>query len=616
MSMGPLLPALLALLPAVAPAFAQSAYDFPQAEAALNRNLDPNYARNFLEDTASQHANQLANPDREAALVERATALKDMSDLLVSYVDPASMNEALRLRLGDDDANPEGPKLLGFGAHPAALLAWRAKYFDYVPAGRVETALWEWKTLSDEQRAWLSASPRSFSADQWEASSFTKRFLALQEWATAIYDRMMKASPKTQAELAALQNDRYKIWAVMDGAQKRLSGEYETKASAAVAGLSQLDKLPPGFRDSADPAVKALLAQARSGATPEATLAALAALFDKAGVHDGDVAMQAPDRPDQKLSSVDPKLFNQMLGTGLLAEIGDVDAGRGVVEFFKTHPLKVEVRDLATNLAQFQPGDGALVFNERFIGDWIKSQGMSAQAVISDPVRLHELVMILAPNFVHESTHQIQKAFADDHGIYAWNAQHQEIEAKEIQSDYMLEKMMKDPAYRDFLLRTRDRSFIVQQDLAQTQSFTRNPRSFRAVVMSDYYAGLPSLESVESDTLLYLDTSIAVVRGEKARRAALSAGPRAALERSGLDKDEDFKTNAEWAAYLKKVKTRVLDDLIAKDSAERGKVLKTYELTSAREAAADDRIENDAESLIRGDPPPQKKEVPPPGGPR
>ena len=614
--MGPLLPALLALLLAVPPAFAQTAFDFPHADAALNQDLDPAYAQDFLKNTAAQHAIQLSDPDREALLVERATALKDMSDLLSSYVDPASMNEALRLRLGDDDANPEGPKLLGFGSHPAALLAWRAKYFKDVPADRVEKALWEWKTLSDEQHDWLSASPRSFAEDKWEAGSFTKRFLALHEWATAIYDRMMKTSPKTQAELGAMQNDRYKIWAVMDGTQKRLSGEYMTKASAAVAGLSQLDKLPQSFRDSADPAVKDLLAKARAGATPQETLAALAALFDKAGVHNGDVQMQAPDRPDQKLASVDPKLFNEMLGTGLLAEIGDVDAGRAVVEFFKTHPLKVEARDLATNLAQFQPDNGALVFNERFITDWIKSQGMSAQAVISDPARFHELVMILAPNFVHESTHQIQKAFADLHGIYAWNAQHQEIEAKEAQSDYMLEKMVKDPAYRDFLTRTRDHSFIVQQDLAQTGSFTRNPRSFRAVVMSDYYAGLPSLETVESNTLLFLDTNIDALRGEKRRRAALPAAARAELERAGFDKDEDFKTMAEWKTYLMKVKTGVLDSLIAKDSAERDKVLKTYELTSARETQVDDYIENDAESVIRGDAPPPKREVPSPGRPR
>ena len=612
--MGPLLPALVALLLAVPPAFSQ-AFDFRTAETSLDQERDPYYATAFLKDTASQHANQLSDPDREAHLMERATALKDMSDLLVSYVDPNSMNEALRLRLGDDDSNPDGAKLLGFGAHPARLLAWRAKYFDFVPADRVETALWEWPKLTSEQRDWLSASPRTFTEDKWGAASFTRRFVALHEWASAIYDGLMKTSPKTPGELALMWTVRSKIWSVMDGDQKRLSGEYMTKASAAVDGLQQLDKLPRDILESKDPAMQGLLAKARAGASPLDTLAALSALFDKAGVQNAAVQTQAPDRPDQKLSSLDPKLFGDMLGTALLAEVGDVDAGRTIVQFFKTHPLQIEVRDLATNLAQFQFGDGKLVFNERFITDWIKSQGLSAHAVISDPARFHELVMILAPNFVHESTHQMQKAFADDHGIDMWNAQHQEIEAKEIQSDYMLEKMSKDLGYRQFLLRARDSSHIVQQDIALTGAFVRSPRSFRAVVMNDYYAGLPSLEAVESNTLLFLDSNIDALRAEKLRRAAVPASELAKIERKGFDEDKDFKTMTEWKTYLMGVKTRVIDQLILKDSKLRDKALKTYELTGARESQADDHIESDVESIIRGDAPP-KDAVPSPGAPR
>ena len=610
--MGPLLPALAALLLAASPAFSQ-AFDFRTAETSLDKDLDPYYAIEFLKDTASQHANQVQDPDREAHLVERATALKDMSDLLVSYVDPNSMNEALRLRLGDDDSNPEGAKLLGFGAHPAKLLAWRAKYLNFVPADRMEKALWEWPTLTSEQRDWLSAPPRSFTEEKWRAASFTGRFAALHEWASAIYEGLMKESPKTPGELALMGTKRSKIWSVLDGTQKRLSLEYMTKASVAVAGLQQLDKLPRDVLESKDPAIQSLLAKARSGASPLDTLAALSALFDKAGVQNAAVQAQAPDRPDQKLSSLDPKFFGGMLGTALLTEVGDVDAGRNIVEFFKTHPLNIEARDLATNLAQFQFDDGKLVFNERFLTDWIKSQGLSAQAVITDPARFHELVMILAPNFVHESTHQMQKAYADDHGILMWNAQHQEIEAKEAQSDYMLEKMTKDLDYRQFLLRSRDHSYIVAQDLAQTGAFVRSPRAFRAVVMNDYYAGLPSLEAVESSTLLFLDSNIDALRAEKARRAALPASELAKIERKGFDRDEDFKTMAEWKGYLMKVKTRVLDQLILKDSKDRDKALKTYELTRSREDQAYDHIESDVESIIRGDAPP-KKEIPPPGG--
>lgn len=612
--MGPLPAALLALLLAAPAAFAQ--YGFSPAEKELDQDLNPYYAKDFLAHVEAQHANAAQDADREARLMERATALKDMSDILVSYVDPASMNEALRVRLVDDGSNPDDPKRLGFGAHPARLLAWRAKYFDYVSEGRVQMALWEWSTLLPEQKALLAAPPLSLNETSWEDLPFPKRLADLKLWGDAIYERLMKSSPKTKAELDAMQNDRHRIWGVMDGTQKRLSGEQWMKAQAAVEGMAKLDALPRSVRESSDPEIKSLLAKARAGASPQETLAALASLFDKAGVHDDTVKAQAPDRPDQKLSSVDPKLFNDMLEAGMRAEIGDVPAGKAVEDFYKTHPLVISVRDLATNLAQFEPGTGAIVFNERFIGDWIKGQGLSAQAVITDPARFHELVMILAPNFVHESTHKMQKAFADEHGIFAWNAQHQEIEAKEVQSDYMLEKMAKDPAYRQFLLRARDHSYLVQQDLQQTASFSRDPRSFHAIVMSDYYAGLPSLEAVESNTLSFLDANIAALRGELKRRAGLPAPLRDAIERAGYEKDKDFKSMADWKNYLMMVKTPVIDKLLADDAAKRDKVLRTYELTSAREAEVVGRVEADAESVIRGDSPPKTDAVPPPGAPR
>ncbi|MFI5360345.1 MAG: hypothetical protein ACHQ49_00125 [Elusimicrobiota bacterium] len=610
--MGPLSLVILALLLAVPPAPAQSTIDFTRAEASLDRDLDPYFAILFLKDDAAQRVGAAQDPDREAHLVERATALKDMSDILAAYVDPNAMNEAFRMRLGDDDANPNGPKLLGFGAHPRNLLAWRARYFNYVPSDRVETALWEWKTLSPEKRDWLSAAPLFLTEQKWEGASFARRFLALHDWAGAIYDRLMKSSPKTPGDLALMRGDLTRIWSVLDGAQKRLANEYSIKASAAVAGLQRLDKLPPNVRESGDPAIRDLLNKARSGATPLDTLAALSALFDKAGVKNPAVAMQAPDRPDQKFSSLDPGVFKKMLATGLLDEIGGVDEGRSIASFYRSDPLKVAVRDIGTDLAEFEPMEGALVFNERFVTDWIKSQGLSAQAVISDAARFHELVMILAPNFVHEATHQIQKAYADEHGIYAWNGQHQEIEAKEAQSNYMLAKMLKDPAYGEFLKRTRSSSFIVQQDLAQTAAFARDPRSFHAAVMSDYYAGLPSLDALETNQLLFLDSNIDALRAEKTRRAALPAAARAKLERTGFDHDEDFKTMAEWKAYLAKARSGVIEQVLFNDVHEREKVLKTYELAAAREEAECSRIEADMESLIRGDAP-RKKEVPPPG---
>lgn len=606
------LPAGLALLLAFSPASAQSVFDFPRAEKALNQDLDPRYAADFLKDIAAQRANQIQDPEREARLVERAAALKDMSDLLTDYADPASMTEALLLRLGGDGADPGDALLRDFNEHSDKLLAWRAEYFNDVPAGRVETALLTWKTLTPQQHDWLAASPRSFTEEKWEAASFARRASSLHEWASAIYDRLMKVSPKTAADLALLRSARFEIWGVLDHDQKRLSGEYMTKAAAAVEGLQLIGSLPR-VRESTDPAMKDLLAKARAGASLQDTLAALAALFDKAGVRDETVQAFAPGRPDQELSSLDPRVLGGMLGEGLRAEVGDVDVGRSVVQFFETHPLKIEVRDLDTALARFEPGTDALVFNERFITNWIKSQGLSAQAVVSNPARFHELVMMLAPEFVHESTHRIQKADADTRGIYAWTAQHQEIEAEEVESDYMIEKEAKSPAYRRFLRRTREHSYYVQQDLTRTEEFVRDPRKFHADIMNDIYANLPSLEIAETNALLRLDADSDALRDEKRRRAALSPTARAKIARTGLDQDKYFESMTDWKTYLMKVKIGAIDDLIADNLREREKVIKTYELASARTAKVLDRAEKDARNIL-GSNPTIKNEVPPPGG--
>ncbi len=610
----PLIPALLLLVLAAPPARAQSAEALFQVyEPCLFHDRNPYCADSFLKDSSRQEIVRAADPDRAARLVERAATLKDFEDLLVAHTEAASMNEAFCVRLLDDDSDPEAPKLLGFGAHPGALLAWRAKYLNYVPAAAVAAALWEWPTLTKAQKGWLSRRPRSLDAAKWEALAFVRREALMREWGKGLYDRMMASSPRTPADADAIQNTRSEIWQVMDGDQKRLSGEFATQALAAVAGLQRMARLPKSVLASKDPAVQALLAKARAGGSPETTLGALARLFDKENVRDEGVATQAPDRPDQKLSNLDPKLLGDMVGTGLRAEIGDVDAGRTVDRFFETHPLKVEIKNLGTELAHFDPSDGAIVFNERFVTDWIKGEGLTAQAVISNPEKLHELVMILAPNFVHESTHQIQKAWADDHGTYAWNAQHQEIEAKEVQSDYVLEKEAKSPSYRAFLARAIKSSVYVQQDVEQTDAFRRNPRLFRAAVMTDYYAGLPSLEAVEASRLQFLEDALRALRAEKARRAALPPAARAAIENTGASQDKDFPTMAEWTAYLARVKASEIDTMIADDAADRDKTLRTYELTSARETRVLDHIESDAVSVIRGDAPaPAHREPPSP----
>lgn len=622
--MGPLprLPALLLLslvllvpggLPAAQTGASNVANLRDKYELCLFKDRDPYCAANFLKNGPEQAALRAADPESAARIVERATSLKDFSDLLVAHTNGATMNEALRIRLFDDETSTSAPKLLGFGAKPATLLEWRAKYFDYVSPKALETAVWEWSTLADYQKAWLSAPPRALDEGRWKALSFMRRDARMHEWGSELYEKMMKSSPKTPEELDAIQRIRAQIWQVMDGGQKRLSGEFVGNAAAAVQGLRGL---PKSLLNSSDPAVKALLAQARSASTPEATLEALARLFDASGQHDETVATHAPDRPDQKLSTVNPRILGEMLGSGLRAEIKTVDAGRTVDEFYKDHPLKVQVKPLGTELAHFDPTDGAIVFNERFLTDWIKGQGLTARDVVTNPARLHELVMILAPVFVHEATHQMQKAWADDHDLYAWNAQHQEIEAKEVQSDYVLAKQAQSPAYRAFLGQAQKTSLYVQQDVAQAAAFRRDPRMFHMAVMTDYYAGLPSLEATESARLENISIGLDALRAERARRASLPAGRRRALEANGFTQDKDFNTMDEWKEYLTHVKTSALDQMIAGLVRDRDKTLRTYELTSARETQVLQRVESDAERVIRGDSPPSGRFVPPPGKPR
>lgn len=595
--MSPLLTPLAALL--LSPAFGQTAPSaFAEPDQQLLQDLDPDYADSFLTDDSLRAYLRQQDAGHEASLVEQATRLKDLKDLLLAQTDPGGLNAALRARLVDDPGLPDVPKGLGFGSQPEKLVAWTGRYMPGVSEDVLDEALYEWSTLSPAQQRWLAAPGRAMTGARWAGTPFDQRANLLHEWGSGVYQRLLSASPKTRAELDALGSQGDSVLPVLSSEERSSLQDAFEKDQARVKGLAELSAKAATIHD---PRLLALLHTAQTGSTDDA-LAAMSQLFDKTGIQDRSVVSMAPSAADQKLSSLDPSVVKSMIGTAVLQEIQGVPAGQRVYDFFQTHPLKLAMSTTLgpSALAEYDHETGEIQFSGQFVDDFLKGEGVKPADLARRPDELKKLAMIMAPTFVHESTHQMQDDWAKQNHVEFWSGQHLEIEAKEVQSLFLIEKARADPAYAQFLKENQDHSQMVREDLFQASAFERDPRGFRELVMTDYYDALPSLEADAADAIGHAQGDVQAVSAELARRKALPPSQVAAIDADGYDKDADFDTMAEWGRYLRGVKTSALNGLQAKFAADRASAETTYDKTSAREESQYDSLEAELAATEKG----------------
>jgi hypothetical protein len=413
-------------------------------------------------------------------LFRAAVELKDLRELLtVGPQDKDVVRQGLTLR-------PD----CAFCQDAKALEEWSDRY-GAAPRGFLRAALYDWDTLDAAQKRWLAAHGRTPAS--WGAVRFGERQKAMSEWAKPLFEAIMKAVPRTPAELKELQDERAEIRSVLDNEQQNLAGERVEQDAAAVKALAEAESRLAG---SNDPRLRAALEQARSAPDLDARLTALAAIFDGLHVPNAELRAAAPLPVDRAFDAKTRRLAAEMLGPALLQAVDGTWAGAELKDFYARNPMKITIRkDDVGAWASYNDETGAINFSSPKIEEFLKARGRGAADLTRDGALLRALAQEMASTFVHEATHQRQGVWAKEQGIPDSESQYGEMEAMETEALFVLEKSRRDPSFKRDLERAARDSDSVREDLERAnQLWNAGPADFRKTIRIGNYPELLSLE--------------------------------------------------------------------------------------------------------------------------
>jgi len=147
----------------------------------------------------------------------------------------------------------------------------------------------------------------------------------------------------------------------------------------------------------------------------------------------------------------------------------------------------------------------------------------------------------------------MQADWASKQGLYKPHMQEDEIEAMSLEGLYTTEKMRKDADYSRILTSSRDFASYPSKKLEiGTEYEFSGSKKFAVTVRQRYFSGLPSLDAAASQVL-------GAVTEELARRSAMPAAEKAALDAGGLNMQDALEMSpAELAGSAGEIQTAVL----------------------------------------------------------
>ncbi|MBI3552734.1 MAG: hypothetical protein HY077_09450 [Elusimicrobia bacterium] len=582
--MGPLVPLFALFWLAPPPAAAQGSLD-PKAAAAvyeqrLAKDLNPFTADSFLRDQPVLDYLRATDPERQARLLTQATQLKDLMDMLTAHAGAGSLVDSLAIRL-KDPAEGQDPPYFGFAADPALFVKWNARWHVLANNDVLRKALLEWDTLNPKPRDYLVGEKITEAA--WQRTSYANRLATLRRWADMVYKNILALNPRSKADFDKMHEAAGEIAPLLAPADKREMWSRVDMAFQSANGLAELDKHAAQLNS---PELQALAQQARNGASVEDTLTALSRLFDRLGIQNRALHSLRPTTASDKLSDSDRGVLQGLLSASLMEQTKGTDAGKELEAFFKNHARTITILDLPSgDLAQYRHGPKDIVFNEKFIMDWAKGEGLKGRDLVAPggAAALERLSILLSPNFVHEARHQQQQAWAEENGYDFLPAQNAEVEAKGVEALFFLQKAGQTPAagkqsFAKVFADSRDSSMLANEEIHLAAHLRQGAPFFRNRVMSDYYEGLPSLEAMTAAEMKGWDADLTFLRGELARRKALPQSEQDAIESGGqvFAKDQKFKDAKQWRDFCLTAKTSALEKKLKDALAGRDTLMQSY----------------------------------------
>ncbi len=493
---------------------------------------DPVAASAFLKDGEARELAE-AEPQKAAALLGKAEALKDLKELLAMPWDDAKanqLNQSLSIRIDIDRPLPK----MGIGPEPEKLFAWLAKYQPSYPAAKktvLKKAIRQWEvvfgTMTDTRSlSWGQATMREGKAvtvtkTAWEALVIRER--------NAVIEKLIQADPQfliyNDERLAAVKGDMavdVAVRAVINSGAltpvqlAQLSGKTFTEQAYLLGNLFD------GSDVKVDPALKAKINSAR-GSLPQEVL------------------------PTQQR-----ELLGSMLNTAVAKELAGTKAGDRALAAFPGG-LKIKVAPLSGGYSSYDAASGSVILDSETIQQYMRMNGYTAASLMTSPAQVAEIAKYMSPAVVYESVHKTQSDWAARQGVYAPRVQEDEIEAMSLEGLYTTEKMRKDAEFDRIFTSSRDFSAYAFKTLETGTEFEQSgSKKFAVTVRQRYFSGLPSLDAAASQVL-------GAVTEELDRRAGLSPSGKAAIDSTGLNLDEALEMSpAELAGSVGEIQTAVL----------------------------------------------------------
>lgn len=524
---------------------------------------DPRAAEAFLLDASAQARLKSEDEGYYRDVFARAVELKDLSDLLNGIDGEKIYRDGLARRSG-----------CRFCQDPDEVMAWSRKYFGSMGRDRfisLERALFEWDALAPERLEWLKE--QGETKPSWAKRSLSGRRDFLSPWALTRYEAFMKELPGDAAAAQAYEERAWQFCDLLDPTRLDALWERVEKAKSAVAGLAQARRLAAR---SGNPALKAELARASAAGDLDALLTGLNKVFDGAGKPSSQLRAQAPPRAGQVFDPASRDVVTELMKSGLRRELENTWAGDELESFYEKHPLDLHVGPMENPNAIGVHLGGKITFNEKFITEYLKGKGRDIRDLQSDPALLRELTAQLSSNFVHESTHYRQFAWAREHGIESSPGQNFEMEAMQTQALFVWEKLKRDPSYRAILVKSAPHSVLARESLSRASEFKNDPAHFRDVVKAYHYPELLSLEGRTWTGAFGARIDIRAYESELVRRRYLPAAEAASLE-DGPALDENPPTWDDWRRSLKQAGSKHLRALLEQKGTELDRIHDSYE---------------------------------------
>lgn len=400
------------------------------------KQLSPAVAQECVQKLTGPVLTELENadPEKAAAIISYNNALVDLKKLTSKY-SGKSLAEALAREM---ESGSCALCDLGLGPRPESAFPW----LETNSGGRLETvknAVRTWDALGNTRTASLAAETEKYSKDTWNGQKIMARYQRLSVWARKNTDVLARAPAAAAAkpDFAALAGT-LRTDLVMDGDDYYVDKLDSLAISAAKAAPADAAAAAKKDKATAEAAGKTAAIKGRSASEQKDYLDNT---FDNARPGSGAPAVETggkgakftpvPITPAQaaelsaKMGTVKDGKF-----TGYLAdEVRGTKAGDEVSAFFADKTYAKNGSN-ALNL-KFEKGTGSLsnalgwwsgdkkttTVNTNLVDDYCEGKKITPAQMLKSDEHLKGVARYVAPNFVHETTHQRQDAWASHNGL-------------------------------------------------------------------------------------------------------------------------------------------------------------------------------------------------------